>query len=179
MIRSLRAYFLSRALREKLLLVAFVAILVGWWASAFSTRAGVFWRQQRATTAELKVQEEWIKNRTRIEELAQETAGRLDPTRTLNANQLATTIQQLASEAGLRNASTDGAAVTRRSGQFAIHQVRYTIRNADWEALTKFYQSLQQRAPYIGVEQFTLQSAANNPAQLTLALRVASVEIER
>lgn len=179
MIRSLRALFLARALREKLLVVAFIAIALAWWATAFSTRAGVFMRQQRSTTAELKVQAEWIRNRSRIEDTAQKAAARLDPTKTLNANQLATTVQQLASEAGLKGAQTDGPAVTRRlSGQFAAHQVRFTIRGADWAAITKFYAALQQRAPYIGVEQFVLAAAAPNPAH-TLSLRVASVEIAR
>lgn len=180
MIRSLRALFLGRALREKLLVVTFIVIALAWWASAFNTRAGRYWTQHRSTTTELNVQAEWIRNRTQIEDTAEKAAARLDPTKTLNANQLATTVQQIASEAGLREAGTDGAAVTRRlSGQFAVHQVRYTIRRADWASITKFYGALQARAPYLGVEQFALAAAANNPAQLTLSLRVASVEIAR
>ncbi len=51
MIRSLRAYFLGRALREKILLFAFVAIGLLWWLSAFGGRAGVWMREQKVTTA--------------------------------------------------------------------------------------------------------------------------------
>jgi hypothetical protein len=46
--------------------------------------------------------------------------------------------------------------------------------------LEQFYLNLHKRAPYIGIEQFTLR--ANNPndtSKLTLVLRVSSVEIPR
>jgi predicted RNA polymerase sigma factor len=67
--------------------------------------------------------------------------------------------------------------VTTTSGQFAVHSVEYTIRSADWETLKKFYEALQQRSPYIAVERFVLSAMANNEAQLTLGLKVVSVEI--
>ncbi len=176
MIRNLRAYFLSRALREKLLLVVFVGIGVAWWGSAFTTRLGNFWREKRTLSARLAEQSQWIKNKTMIEDAARKTAASLDPAQTLNSNQLVTTIAQLAKEAGLDARST-GIVPTTRSGQFAIHSAEYTIRNADWDTLRKFYEALQLRSPYIGVEKFTLQSAQNNDAQLTLVLRVVSFEI--
>lgn len=177
MILSIRAFFLSRALREKLLMVAFVVIGAVWWLSAFSTRTGKLWRDQRSTTVRLAEQAQWIKNKTSIEQTAAKTAGRLDPTKTLNGNQLVTTVAQLANEAGLKQTSTNGNAATTTSGQFALHSVEYTIRNVEWDPLGKFYEALLQRSPYIAVERFVLNSAANNPAQLTLVLKVVSVEI--
>jgi DNA gyrase inhibitor GyrI len=177
MILSLRAYFLGRALREKLLLLAFIGMGALWWLSAFSGRSGKFWGEQRATTTRLTEQAQWIKNKTSIEQTAAKTAGRLDPAKTLNGNQLVTTVAQLANEAGLRQTSTNGNAVTTASGQFALHSVEYTIRNLEWDSLGKFYEALLQRSPYIAVERFVLNSAPNNPAQLTLVLRVVSVEI--
>ena len=176
MMRTLRHLFLTRALREKLLLVAFVAIGALWWFSAFSTRAGTFWREQRRTTLRLAEQAQWIKNRTLIEETARRTADRLDPTKTLNGNQLVTTVAQLASEAGLRN-TVSGTPATERSGQFAVHTAEYNINQAEWEQLTSFYEELQKRTPYIAVERFMLSAAPNAPSRLTLNLKVVSVEI--
>lgn len=176
MMRALRHYFLTRALREKLLLVAFVAIGVLWWFSAYSQRAGVFWREQRSTSARLTEQAQWIKDRTRIETAARKTAERLDPARTLNGNQLVTTVAQLASEAGLKN-TVSGTPTTERSGQFTIHTAEYTINQAEWDQLKPFYEALQKRTPYISVVRFTLTSAANAPAKLTLLLKVVSFEI--
>jgi hypothetical protein len=180
MIRTLRAGFLGRALREKLLLLAFIAIGLLWWGSAFAQRASEFNREQRTTTSRLNEQEMWIKNREFIEENAQQTAARLDPTRTLNANQLAAAIAQLANEAGLGANASSGGLNTQIIGQFAMHSLIYTIRNVDWEkSLRTFYVGLQQRAPYIAIEQFAVVAAPNNPAQLTVQMRVVSFEIVR
>ena len=179
MIRSARVFFLNRALREKLLLVVFIGIAALWWASSFSTRATSFWEGQRTTLLRLKEQAQWIQNETTINETAKKTASRLDPTRTLNGNQLVTTVSQLATDAGLKTIQTSGSTVSTTSGQFAVHSQEFVIRNVEWDALSKFYETLQRRSPYISLERFTLISAANNAAQLTLNLKVTSVEITR
>lgn len=176
MMRAIRHFFLTRALREKLLLVAFIAIGALWWSSAVNQRLIAFWRAQRITTARLSEQAQWIKNRTRIEQAAQKTAERLDPARTLNGNQLVTTVAQLATDAGLRD-SRSGTPTTQKSGQFAVHSAEYIINQAGWDQLKAFYEALQQRSPYISVERFGLSAAANAPAKLTLNVKVVSVEI--
>jgi hypothetical protein len=118
-----------------------------------------------------------------IEETAKKTASRLEPTKTLNANVLVTTVLDLAREAGLKNSQTSGGTTTTTSGQFAVHSQEFAIRNIDgapgWEALSKFYESIQRKSPYIALERFTLTSAGNNAAQLALNLKVSSVEILR
>ncbi len=178
MIRTLRAWFLGRALREKLLLLTFIGIGLLWWGTAFARRAAQFNREQRMTTSRLNEQEMWIQNRGFIEENAQKTAARLDPAKTLNANQLAAAIAQLSSEAGLGANASSGGLNTQVIGQFAMHSLVYTIRNVDWEkSLRRFYVGLQQRAPYIAIEQFAVQAAPNNPSQLTVQMRVVSFEI--
>jgi hypothetical protein len=179
MIRTARASFLSRALREKLLLVAFIAIGAAWWLSSFGTRASVFWREQRTTTSRLFEQAMWIRNRATIEENSKKTAASLDPARTLNLNQLVTTVAQLAAEAGLKQVNNTGSPQTTSSGDFAVHSVEFVISNAEWDALRKFYEALQKRSPYIAVERFILDAAPNNWAQLRLQLKVTSVEIAR
>lgn len=178
MIRSLRAYFLTRALREKLLLLGFIAIGLIWWLSEFSTRAGAFLREQQITTSRLREQAEWIRNREKIETTAATTAARLEPAKTLNGNQLVAAVSQMARDTGLPN-SVSSAATTRRSGQFALHSVEFTIRGADYESVLKFYDALVARSPYIAIERFTLTAQPNNPAQLSLVLKVASVELAR
>ncbi|MBI5693197.1 MAG: hypothetical protein HZC55_24230 [Verrucomicrobia bacterium] len=176
MLRAVRHAFLTRALREKFLLLAFIGVGALWWFSAFATRAGGFWREQRSTSARLAVQNQWIKNRAVIEQSARKTADRLDPARTLNGNQLVTTVDQLAKEAGLRN-GVGGTPTTEKSGQFTVHTAEYNINNVGWEQLLKFYRTLGERSPYISIERFVLTSAANNPSLLTLQLKVVSVEI--
>ena len=193
--RAIRHYFLTRALREKLLLLAFLAVGVLWWLSAFGRHAGTFLRDARTTTARLATQELWIRNRPAIEAAAKKTAERLDPAKTLNGNQLVTTVDQLAKDSGLRNGVgqlVDGGdklakdsglrngvgltPTTQKSGQFAVHTAEYNITNAGWDQLRAFYDALQKRSPYISIERFIL-SSGTNPAVLTLNLKIVSVEI--
>lgn len=178
MIRTLRAFFLGRLLREKLLLVVFALLGVLMWLSSYSKRLGAFWREQRSTTVALNDQQRWLDNRKALEDAAQKAAGRLDASQTLDAVRLVAAVGALASEAGLRNTSSGGA-TDQSNGQVSIHTLPYMINRADWESLKKFYIALSARSPYIGIEKFTLNSDRANPAQLNLAITVSSVEISR
>ena len=176
MIRTLRALFLRCQLREKLLLLAFALMGVLLWLSGFSRRGSQFWREERLTTGALKTQAGWLGQSGSIEAAAHKAAAQLDDTKTLNATRLSTTLQQLASDAGLRNYAA-GAAVTKTSGKISIHTLDCTISRigeAEWPMLNKFYEALQARAPYIGIEKFSL---GLNGVQHTLALTVSSIEI--
>lgn len=176
MIRTLRALFLARLLREKLLLVAFAVLGVAMWFSGFSKRAGAFWRDQRGTTVALAEQKQWLNNRLVIESSAQKAAGRFDAAQTLDPLRLYAEVDKLASAAGLsRNLGEQRDVV---GDQFSIHSLQVTINKAEWEPLKKFYLSLQARSPYINIEQFTLQAPpAGSP--LAAILRVSSVEVAK
>lgn len=185
MIRTLRAFFLGCQLREKLLVVAFFALAVLMWLSSFSRRTGQFWRDQRRTTIDLAEQAQWISHSAAIEAAAQKAASRLDPARTLDGLRLTEAVQKIAADAGLRNTQSAGLTNPPGNGQFSLHTLDYNVRLTEsdparnWESLKNFYRALQQRSPYIGIEQFTLRPDAANKAQLSLVLRVSSVEITK
>lgn len=180
MIRTLRAFFLGRLLREKVLLLAFVLIGVLWWLTAFNKRASFFWREQHRTTVELADQQRWLQNKTKIEAEAERAARGFEAAQTLDGNRLVSAINQAASEAGLRNNyGTSGPPTTETNGQFKIHTVLYSVTGADFVTLEKFYLNLHKRAPYIGVESFVLLGRGNNSPLLNLSLRVSSVELPR
>jgi len=178
MIRSVRAFFLGRLLREKLLLVGFFALGMFWWLSAFSGRASEFWRAHRTTDLALREQAQWIANRTQIEEAGRTAAAQLQPELTYNSTRLFAEVSRLATEAGLRNTS-NSAQPPVTNGQFSVHTLNYSARDVPWEQVRTFYGQLQRRSPYIGIDQFVLVASRTNPAQLSLQLRVSSVEIAR
>ena len=179
MIRTLRAFFLGRLLREKLLLVAFALLGVLMWLSGYSKRFGAFWREQHSTTVALADQQRWLDNRKQLEDAAKKAAGRLDASLTLDGTRLLAAVSALASEAGLRNTSSGTEQNDQSNGQIAIHTLPYTINRADYDSLKKFYVALSARSPYIGIEKFALNADRANPAQLNLAVTVSSVEIIR
>lgn len=179
MIRSLRIFFLTRLLREKLLLVAFAAVALLIWLSGFSTRAGVFLRAERATTLELKEQELWLANENQIKLAADKAAAQFDPSRTLDGTRLFTRVKQLAAEAGLKNTSNQGLEPPVTNGQFSVHTLGFQVNAADFPSIEQFYVKLNQNAPYIAVEQFALQPQPNNPSLLSLVIKVSAPEIAR
>ncbi len=179
MIAALRVYFLTRALREKFLLLAFLLIGLLWWLSAFGARAGVFWREQRSTGSALAEQKLWLDRRESIQKMVQAAASQLDNAKTLDRAQLLDAINHAAQEAGLRNNYGSSAPVSEPSGPFTVHSVDYQVTGADFVTLEQFYLNLQKRAPYIGIERFGLAANRGNEAKLTLTLRVTAVELPR
>jgi hypothetical protein len=176
MIRTLRAYFLSRLLREKVLLLGFLAIGLLWWLSSVSGRTTKFWREKRAVTSELSVQQQWLDRKVVIEAGAKKAASRLDPAQTLDRGKLVTEVNKAAAEVGLKNGNSTNI-TSEPSDRFTIHSMDYQIRDADYETLEKFYLKLNQRAPYIGIERFILlPTSLNDSSKLTLNLRITSVE---
>ncbi len=178
MIRTLRAYFLGRALREKLMIVAILGIAAVMWATAYSARASRFWRAQRATTAELKMQDMWISRRGEIETATRHAAAEMVPEKTLDATELSVAVRQYASEAGI-NVNTQPSGQTVSSAQFSIHPLRVDVINANWDAFVSFYRKLRARAPYIGMTECTMVPAAGNPKQVRATMTVVSFEIRQ
>lgn len=172
----MKTFFFTRLLREKVLLVAFTAIAAAIWLSAWSDRLARFWREQRHTTVELRDQQLWLANRQRIEEEARKTIEHLDPARTFDAARLVGELGTIANAAGLTNTSSESPR-TDQASDFAVNSVQFSVRRAELGALLKFYDELGKRAPYITIEQLTLQADRANPALLNASLRVASVEI--
>jgi hypothetical protein len=175
--KMLKAFFLTRLLREKLLLVAFVALGALLWFSSFSKRAARTLQAHRTLTNELAQQHEWLTNRDAIEAGAVQAVKNLDPARTLDDTRLVGDLSALARENKLR--FTNDTPQTEQTGQFAIHTVQITLQRASYEDLRHFYEAIVRRSPYMGIEQVSFIADRANPALLNAALRVSSVEIIR
>ncbi len=178
MIRTLRAFFLARLLREKVLLAGFVVLVAAVWLSSLSGRANRRYRAVRATTASLSDQQLWLSNRAAIEASAQAAAGQLDAVRTLDATRLLAEVSAIATEAGLKG-TTSGESKDVSSGHFSVHTLQFNVTKVDWASLKQFYLALSKRSPYIGIEQFSLQVDRANPTVLNASFQISSVEISR
>ena len=175
--RPLKAFFLGRLLREKLMLVVFVALGAAMWLASFSSRASRTFLEVRATRSQLAEHKQWLNSRETIESAAVEAVKNLDPAQTLDDTRLVGELSALAREHNLK--FTNDTPQTDRSAQFAVHTVQVTLPRADWEVLQKFYFALSRRSPYIGITQFNLSADRANAALLNASLRVSSVEIVR
>ena len=179
MISSVRAFFLARLFREKILIVALAALAATLWLSSFSGRAGRFLAEARRVSVALDEQELWLGNRAKVEQAAREAAGRFEPAQTLDGTRLLAAVSAIARDAGLRNYSTSGSDDVS-TGQFAVHSLQFSVTRVPWAILENFCAALQQRSPYIGIEQFSVAVAdrGNTSADaLNVSLKVSSVEI--
>jgi hypothetical protein len=171
----MKAFFLSRLLREKVLLVALIVGVAAMWLSAVGKRAGKFWREAKNTSYELKTQEVALGNKDEIEARSHAAIAQLEPSRTYDPVRLQSEISTIANAAGLGSKASISGSPSKKAGQFAVHTVLVQIRNADYAELTKFYTELQKRSPYIGIVQFDV-TASGNGTSLTQAVRVSSMQ---
>jgi hypothetical protein len=176
--RALKAFFLSRLLREKLMLVLFLALGAATWLANFSGRASRTWIEVTATRNELQNQIQWLESRETIETAAEQAVRNLDPAQTLDDTRLVGELSLLSQEHNLK--FTNDTPKTERSAQFAVHTVRVRLQRADYEVLRNFYFALSRRSPYIGITEFSVTAdRASNGALLNASLLVSSVEIVR
>jgi len=178
MIRTLRAIFLSRLLREKLLLTGIAVLVAALWLTGIAKRTGRFVHVVRVTTATLGEQARWLADRKGIEASAAAAAARLDAVRTLDTTRLLAEVSAIAAESGLKN-TTSGEPKDVSNGQFSVHTLQFNVTKTDWGSLKAFYLALGKRSPYIGIEQCSLQVDRANQMLLDAAFQISSVEIAK
>jgi hypothetical protein len=177
MIRSFRAFFLGRAQRERVMLVIFVLMLVGFGFSHFSAQVGRFWTASRQTSGELGIQAQYLAARGEILASAQKAAGQFDAASTLNGPGLLASAMAMATDAGIATPRGEPDQDVS-TGQFAVHTLHFQIPRTDWNSLLNFYVALRKRHPYIGIEQCTIGTVGGSAA-VSVDLKLSSVEVVR
>jgi CDP-glycerol glycerophosphotransferase (TagB/SpsB family) len=174
---AVKAWFFGRLFREKLLVLGLVLIGAIIWLSSASDNLRASLRGFRSAESDLATQAVWLENRPAIDEAAKAAVRNLDPAKTFNALFLVGEITRIAKASGL-DVNTESPR-TQRSPQFSVHTVQVTTRRAEMVALLRFYQELASKAPYLGLEQVSLQGDRTNPGLVNATLQVASVELVR
>ena len=175
---TLRRLFLTRLLREKLLLVALIVTGAAIWFSAASGRFSGFMKEWRGTSTELESQRVVLAEEQAIEQRAAEAVAGFDSAKTLDSTRLVAELATLAQQAGLGNTQS-GEPRTETTPQFAVHSVQFSVNRAELGPLLRFYEALSNRAPYVGIEQCTITADRANPNLLNARLRVTAVEVLR
>lgn len=166
-------------MREKILLTMLLALVGLVWLGRVGRSARVFLLEWRANAAVLATQQQWLNNRAGIEAAAAKSIAHLDPARTFSSPRLLGELSTIADQVGVRNNTASEILGTEPTNQFSVNTVQVAVRNADLPSLLNFYGELDKRAPYIGLEQFSLTVNPANPSLLNAVMRVSSVEINR
>ncbi len=171
----MKSFFNARSLRERMLLLAFTVIGLGWWAPVALGRFGALRRDLKDFTTERETQQMWLSHRAEIEARAAAAGRMLDPAKTLDASQAFAEVNRMT--AGLTAELAAQRSV--RAEQFALHNVQVSIRRADIKGLYGFYEQLSARAPYLGIEQCVISVDRASPGLLNAVFRVYSIEALR
>jgi hypothetical protein len=175
----MKTFFFGRHVREKVLLTALLALAGIVWLVQVARSSRLFWLEWRGNAAVLATQQQWLDNRAGIEASAAKAIAHLDPARTFSSPRLLGELSTIADQVGVRNNTSSEIVGTELTNQFSVNTVLVAVRNSDLPSLLNFYGELDKRAPYIGLEQFSLTVNPGNPALLNAAMRVSSVEINR
>jgi len=171
----MKAFFLSRLFREKLLLLGLILMAAATWLSSASNRTARFCKTFSDTSKLLASQHELLAQQSKVEAEAKAAIEHLEPSKTFDGVRLQAEVDAIAKRTGVINYSADNVQ-TERVSQFSMNSMQLQIRNADYATLVKFYLELSKQAPYIGIEQFRL-TVTN--FKHSVAMRVSSVEIAK
>lgn len=173
----IKAWFFGRLFREKLLVFGFVLTGAVIWLSSAADDLKASLRAFRTAESDLATQAVWLENRPAIDAAAAAAVRNLDPSKTYDATFLVAEIMRIAGQAGL-TPNTEPPR-TQKSPQFSVHTVQVSARRVELVALLRFYQELASKAPYLGLEQVSLQGDRTNPGLVNATLQVVSVELVR
>ena len=171
----MKKFFQGRSRRERLLLLAFALVALGWWAPVALGRLAALRRDFTEIRLQRETQQITLSHRKEIEVRAAAAGRTLDPAKTLDASQAFAELNRITT--GLT--AEIGAQRSTRSEQFALHNMQVSIRRADLKALYGFYEQLSARAPYLGIEQCVLSADRANPGLLNGVFRIYSIEAVR
>ena len=177
----MRAWFLGRLFREKLILLLFLVLAAFLWVSSVSERFGTTLRDIKIVSAELDEQASWLAIQDRTEASARAAINDLDPSRTYNQVRLSAAIEALTRDAGIAENARSDLEPSAVTAEFTVHTVRLSLTRAHWSSLVNFNNALADLAPYISIEEISMRSDRSDPdgALMNASLKISSVEITR
>ncbi|BET65386.1 hypothetical protein ASA1KI_03040 [Opitutales bacterium ASA1] len=177
-IQKLRAGFLARARREKILTVLFLVVLVLIWASTYLTRYKAFSLALAAERATAGAQAQWLDDQESIEGDYAAAITRLSDAALPTRSEVQAQIDALLSKHAIARYRIDPPQ-TQTSDRLVFHTFSVSMERAEYSQLQAFQNELAATLPTVNLEQITLQSERSNPAQLNTRLRLVAVELNK
>ncbi len=172
-----RPVFLARTRREKVLAVAFLAVLAAIWCSSFLTRGRAWSVALGGAREEAKAQDLWIENRAAFEARYEEAIARLDQSALPSRSEVLALVDALVRKYAFTFRIEPPQ--TQRRDRLDFHTLSLSVDKGDYAKLQSFYDELAASLPTVNVEQITLAADRRNPALLDARLRLVAVEFNR
>lgn len=176
-VAKLRAGFLARSRREKVLAVAFLIVLAVIWLSSLVSRAKSYSAEIRIAKADANDQAQWLDNAETIEARYNEAVSLISdaalPTRSEVLAQIDALVRKYQFTFRIdppRSQSRD---------RLTFHSIAVNIDKGDFDQLQSFQAELVSTLPTVNLEQITLAADSRNPSQLNARLRLVAVEFQK
>ena len=176
MIAYLRQRFDRTSLREKVLLNAFLWVMLILWIDSTISELRITVEQWRANQATLETFDQRLAQKPMIEAALEEMEARFDKGRTRDGTELTGHIAQLLRRSGLnpRNFNVD----TQPGDVFDWHEMRLSVADAQLMPILRFEQAIRSEAPYINVERILLRGNSGNEAYISANFDINSFELK-
>ena len=164
------------SLREKLLLTAFiwVVVIISFLFALDATSKT--WKNWKLWSNNLNEQKAWLSLAPTIEANLRESLTAFNPDRTFDSASLVGRIDALARQTGVNH---DIANPRSQQGErFEFHTMRVTIRRTPMEKWIAFTNQLRAESPYINIESIRLNADSRSPDLLDGQFIIQSFELK-
>jgi hypothetical protein len=170
-----KAWFIGRNVRERSIMLLFLAVVLIIWGHSFLGRATATQTAVYRTGTLLRTQEQILELRPLVDQQLSEVLARIEPGRTLSATRLNAELAGIGARLQLNPDIPP--ARTERVDRFMTHATEVLIRRTSYEKLIEFAGEIAGRSPYLNLEQIQISADRTNPALLDARFRITAVEL--
>ncbi len=174
--KPIQQLYRRMSLREKVLLTAFLWVLVCIGFILAFDGVGKTWTEWQTWSRNLKEQRDWLALGPTVDTQLQESLQRFNPESTFNSAALVGRIDGLARQTSVNHDISTPR--TQQGEKFEFHTMRVSIRNTPMEKWLAFAGKLEAESPYINLESVRLNADNRNPELLDGQLILKSFELK-
>lgn len=173
---KIKYYYRRISLREKMLLAAFLWVVVFIWFVFSIDGIKEVKNEWRKWSGLLNSQEALLSNGPLVESQLQESLRRFNPEDTFDSEKLVGRIDGLARQTGVNHDISTPR--TQQGDKFEFHTMRVTIRKTPIEKWLAFADKIREESPYINLESVRVSADQRNPELLDGQFIIKSFELK-
>ena len=172
----IRSFFIRISLREKILLTAFIWVLIGIFSSLIIQKARSNWAELSETRNFLQVQELILDREAAYDERFEAITKRFDGEFTLDETELRNRLEAICKNVGVNYTLTGSP--PRQEGNFSLYEASVFLNGVEMPELLAFYNDTVPEAPYMRLDALTLSPSQSTPSKLSAKFVFKSFEME-
>jgi|GEM_PF-3472537 len=161
--------------RERILLGAFLIVMLLIWGGSLLDRRETSGEQLREARKEVEQQRIWLESSSLFETQLSETLDGLDPAEMMDGSALSALVDSFARDNELRYELSEPS--TTDAGVYSRSSVRVTFRNVPLNTLLRLNLMLSAKRPYLAAEAIALAANRADPRLLNARIDLAAIQV--